>query len=114
LHFAGAGKVAKRVGQRVGRERNPLAHRQRCGGVIQAERMERHGIGKAPLWGKFYPIAPPRNGAPTPLREAGLMSVKFGGGIGGLKDRSATPPGRRLRLTWTNWFGCCARSWSRL
>ena len=42
---AAAGQVAQRVGQRVRRERDLLAHLERRGRVVEAERVERHGAG---------------------------------------------------------------------
>jgi hypothetical protein len=59
---ARAGHVAQRVGERVGRERDALAHVERRGGVAEADGMERHGdAGFAPLGGSgcAHSTAPP-------------------------------------------------------
>jgi len=43
LHVPRPDQVAERLGERVGRERNPLPHLDRRGLVVESERVKRHG-----------------------------------------------------------------------
>ena len=113
LDLAGAGQVTQRVGQRVRRERNPLAHRERGGRVVEAECMERHD--RATREGEFYPITcpgkPPAGGLFPPC---GLISIKSAAIRG---PEAAIVENYRAELVFwalppdlTAFSVCCARS----